>query len=84
MERPYNEVEMQLLIRELLQSYSKEIQEAFIAYVLDQVPVQDLAEMYGLSYEALRKQFQRIKARIAEKIPEKEMRAFLFTLLLYL
>lgn len=84
MERPYNEVEIQLLIRELLQSYSKEIQEAFIAYVLDQVPVQDLAEMYGLSYEALRKQFQRIKARIAEKIPEKEMRAFLFTLLLYL
>ena len=84
MERPYNEVEMQLLIRELLQSYSKEIQEAFIAYVLDQVPVQDLAEMYGLSYEALRKQFQRIQARIAEKIPEKEKRAFLFTLLLYL
>ena len=70
-ERSYREVELQLLIQELLAEYPKEVREAFIAHVLDQEPIPQLAVLYGVKNDTLRKQIQRMKTKIAEAIPEK-------------
>jgi RNA polymerase sigma factor (sigma-70 family) len=82
-ERSYREVELQLLIQELLAEYPKEVREAFIAHVLDREPIPQLAVLYGIKNDTLRKQIQRMKTKIAEAIPEKDMQTFLFLLLLY-
>ncbi len=81
-ELPFNEVETQLLLHGLLKEYPKEIREAFIAHVIDQETIPVLASFYGIKTDTLRKQIGRMKARIAATIPEKDMKSFLFMLML--
>ncbi len=79
---PFNTVEIQLLLHKLLNEYSKEIREAFIAHVIEQESIPVLASHYGIKPDTLRKHIGRIKAKISQTIPEKDMRAFLFMLML--
>ena len=79
---PYNEVEVQLLLHDLLTEYPQEIREAFIAHVIDQETIPVLAAHYGMKTDTLRKQIGRMKSRIAETIPKKDMKTFLFMLML--
>ncbi len=81
--RPFREVELQLLFQDLLAPYPKEVRQAFIAHVLDGEPIPQLAKQCGMKSEALRKQIYRMKTRIARAIPEKEMRALLFMVLMW-
>lgn len=81
--RPFREAELQLLFQELLAPYPKEVRQAFIAHVLDGEPIPQLAKQIGMKHEALRKQIYRMKTRIAQAVPEKDMRALLFMILLY-
>lgn len=80
---PFREVEVQMLLQELLAEYPKEMREAFVAYVLDQEPIPRLARQYGIKADTLRKKIYRLKEQIAQTVPEKDMRAILFMLLLY-
>ena len=79
---PFNEVEVQLLLHELLTEYPKEIREAFIAHVIDQETIPVLAAHYGIKTDTLKKQIGRMKSRISESIPKTDMRNFLFILML--
>ena len=81
-DRPYQDIEIQLLLHELLKEYPKQIREAFISHVIDQESIPVLAEFYGLKTDTLRKQIGRMKTRIAATISEKDMKNFLFVLLL--
>ena len=72
-----------MLLQELLAEYPKEMREAFVAYVLDQEPIPHLARQYGIKADTLRKKIYRLKEQIAQTVPEKDMRAILFMLLLY-
>lgn len=79
---PYGEVEVQLLLLEILSEYPQNIREAFIAHIIDQETIPVLAAYYGIKADTLKKQIGRMKSRIAESIPQKDMRAFLFILML--
>ena len=79
---PYGEVEVQLLLQEILSEYPQNIREAFIAHIIDQETIPVLAAYYGIKSDTLKKQIGRMKSRIAESIPQKDMRAFLFILML--
>lgn len=79
---PFNEVEVQLLLHDLLTEYPKEIREAFIAHVIDQETIPVLAAHYGIKTDTLKKQIGRMKSRISESIPKTDMRNFLFILML--
>ena len=79
---PFNEVEVQLLLHELLTEYPKEIREAFIAHVIDQETIPVLAAHYGIKTDTLKKQIGRMKSRISESIPKTDMRIFFFILML--
>ena len=79
---PYGEVEVQLLLHEILSEYPQNIREAFIAHIIDQKTIPVLAAYYGIKADTLKKQIGRMKSRIAESIPQKDMRAFLFILML--
>ena len=79
---PFNEVEVQLLLHELLAEYPKEIREAFVAHIIDQETIPVLAAYYGIKTDTLRKQIGRMKSRISKSIPKKDMRNFLFMLML--
>lgn len=79
---PYNEVEIQLLLHEILSEYPQRIRDAFIAHVIDQETIPVLAAYYGIKTDTLHKQIGRMKSRIARSIPEKDMRTFLFMLIL--
>lgn len=81
LEHPFSTVEVQLLLQELLAEYPHEVRTAFVLHVLDDISIPTLAKMYGVKNDTLRKQFQRIKAKIAATIPYKDMTAFLFALL---
>ncbi len=79
---PFNEVEVQMLLHELLVEYPKDIRDAFIAHVIDQETIPVLAAYYGIKTDTLRKQIGRMKKRIAKSISGKDMRAFLFLIIL--
>ena len=79
----FNEVDVQLLLNDILKEYPEEIRNAFIAHVIDQETIPNLAACYGINPSTLRKQIKRMKDRIAEKIPEKNMKEFLFMLMLF-
>ena len=79
---PFNEVEVQLLLHELLAEYPKEIREAFVAHIIDQETIPVLAAYYGIKTDTLRKQIGRMKSRISKSLPKKDMRNFLFMLML--
>lgn len=79
---PFNEVEVQVLLHELLAEYPKEIREAFVAHIIDQETIPVLAAYYGIKTDTLRKQIGRMKSRISKSIPKKDMRNFLFMLML--
>ena len=69
-------------LHEILAEYPKEIREAFIAHILDDETIPSLAAYYGIKNDTLRKQIGRMKTRIAQAIPEKDMKTFLFMLML--
>ena len=71
------------MLNDLLKEYPEEIRNAFIAHVIDQETIPNLAACYGINPSTLRKQIKRMKDRIAEKIPEKNMKEFLFMLMLF-
>ena len=80
--RQYREAEVQMLLQELLREYPAEIRQAFIAHVIDQETIPDLAKLYGINNDTLRKQIGRMKKRIAKAVPPEKMREFLFLFLL--
>ena len=69
------------MLNDILKEYPEEIRNAFIAHVIDQETIPNLAACYGINPSTLRKQIKRMKDRIAEKIPEKNMKEFLFMLM---
>lgn len=77
-DKSYNDIEVQVLLHEILAEYPKEIREAFIAHILDDETIPSLAAYYGIKNDTLRKQIGRMKTRIAQAIPEKDMKTFLF------
>ena len=81
-DKSYNDIEVQVLLHEILAEYPKEIREAFIAHILDDETIPSLAAYYGIKNDTLRKQIGRMKTRIAQAIPEKDMKTFLFMLML--
>ena len=81
-DKSYNDIEVQILLHEILAEYPKEIREAFIAHILDDETIPSLAAYYGIKNDTLRKQIGRMKTRIAQAIPEKDMKTFLFMLML--
>ena len=81
-ELPFGDVEVQLLLDGLLKKYPDDIRAAFIAHVLDQEPISALAALYGMKADSLKKQISRMKKYIVSTIPEKDMRTFLYLLML--
>ena len=71
------------MLNDILKEYPEEIRNAFIAHVIDPETIPNLAACYGINPSTLRKQIKRMKDRIAEKIPEKNMKEFLFMLMLF-
>ena len=79
---PQQDVEARMVLQSLLQQYSPQIREAFILYILDDIPVSELAKQYHIKPATLRRQFSRMQARL-RNLPEeskKQILMFLFML----
>ena len=78
---PQQDVEARMVLQSLLQQYSPQIREAFILYILDDIPVSELAKQYHIKPATLRRQFSRMQARL-RNLPEESKKQILMFLLM--
>lgn len=69
----FRDIETHMLLRELLKDYSAKIQEAFVLYVLDDMPIPYLANQLEMKPDSLRRQFSRMQKRLQELPEEKKL-----------
>jgi len=77
----FDVVDSKLLLRRLLQKYPPEIQDAFIAHVLDGETSHVLAERLGIKPDTLRRQFTRIKQELVKNSEIISKKTLLFLIL---
>jgi len=62
----YEHINIKLFIQKLVEEYPYKIREAFVLHVLDGIPSSILAREMGIKHDTLRRQFTRMKKRLAE------------------
>lgn len=66
---PYEEIEVKMCLKGLINDYPYRIREAFVLHLLDGIPSHMLARDLGMKHDTLRRQFSRIKRRLLELSP---------------
>ena len=77
---PIRDVETHLVLQSLLQQYTAQTREAFILYLLDDIPISVLAKQFHIKPATLRRQFSRMQERL-RKLPEETKKKILLLLL---